>query len=119
LALVAGVFFAASGISDEKPALVTFYSGRIVRCAKTLAVSVAAGSVEMAYRGAIYDADEELIKTIAPNRFVTFQMKAGPHTLGAHAWTTLFHPPCVQKQGSLHCSAFHADPHANSVFGGF
>jgi hypothetical protein len=77
-ALVLALLFLYAAIAQDKPALVTFYSVGCIRCVKGLG----AGSVEMAYRGAIYDGDVELVKTMMPNRFVTLQMKAGPHSFG-------------------------------------
>jgi hypothetical protein len=70
--------FVADG--QDQPALVTFYSVGCLRCGKAFAVSIGAGSVEMAYRGAIYDGKFQLIKKMTPNRFVTLRMKPGPHS---------------------------------------
>lgn len=65
---------------QEPAALVTFYSAGCHPCGKELAVTIGAGSATVPYRGGVYDGAVQLVKTMTPNRFITFRMKAGPHS---------------------------------------
>jgi hypothetical protein len=74
---------------NSATSIVTFYSAGCHPCWKQILADQVAGSVMVPYRGPVFDGFDKFVKTITPNRFVTFRVNPGEHSFGLQEYWNL------------------------------